>query len=124
VGYGTVSGQIVVGGRMDLSVQLAVLPTSRSLLHPQMAVSPTMPKAGINSPPEVAAAGSGVPFVQVAVGGQSTCAIRSDASLWCWGGNTYGQLLLPSTFNRLTPVGGSGRVLDSGGLRTEPLLRN
>ena len=108
VGYGTVSGQIVVGGRIDLSVQLAVLANRPESSGARDGGQSDDAEAGTNSLPEVAAAGSGVPFVQVAVGGQSTCAIRSDASLWCWGGNTYGQLLLPSTFNRLTPVEAAG----------------
>ena len=50
------------------------------------------------------------PFVQVAVGKENTCAIRSDSSLWCWGGNSYGQLLLSGTSNRLTPVAVAGAV--------------
>jgi len=104
VGSGTASGQIVVGGRIDLSVQLAVLPNTPGSSASVDGGQTDEADSGTNSLPEVAAAGSGVPFVQVAVGGQSTCAIRSDTSLWCWGGNTYGQLLLPSTFNRLTPV--------------------
>jgi cysteine-rich repeat protein len=54
------------------------------------------------------AAGSGVPFVEVTVGGQSTCALRSDSSLWCWGSNSNGQLRLSNTSNRLTPVAVAG----------------
>ena len=46
----------------------------------------------------------GAPFGQVTLGMQSTCALRADSSLWCWGSNSYGQILLSSTSNRLTPV--------------------
>ncbi|MDZ4085011.1 MAG: hypothetical protein U1E10_18865, partial [Bdellovibrionales bacterium] len=31
-------------------------------------------------------------YTQVAVGNYSTCAVRTDNSLWCWGNNTTGQL--------------------------------
>jgi cysteine-rich repeat protein len=58
------------------------------------------------------ATGSGVPFVEVAVGGQSTCALRSDSSLWCWGNNSSGQLRLSNTSNRLTPVAVAGTAWD------------
>lgn len=36
--------------------------------------------------------GTGRTAVEVAVSGESTCAILDDSSLKCWGGNTYGQL--------------------------------
>jgi cysteine-rich repeat protein len=61
------------------------------------------------------ATGSGVPFVEVAVGGQSTCALRSDSSLWCWGNNSSGQLRLSNTSNRLTPVAVAGAAWDQVG---------
>jgi alpha-tubulin suppressor-like RCC1 family protein len=107
VGYGAVSGQIVVGGRIDLSVQLAVLADTPGSSEASDGGQSDDADAGIASASDLAV-GNGVAFVQVAVGGQSTCAIRSDNSLWCWGGNSLGQLLLPSTFNRLTPVEAAG----------------
>ena len=111
VGYGAVSGQIAVGGRIDLYVQLAVVTSAPT---PAGTVDGGLPHdayadAKTASPPDLAV-GSGVPFVQVAVGKESTCAIRSDSSLWCWGGNSYGQLLLSGTSNRLTPVAVAGAV--------------
>jgi cysteine-rich repeat protein len=53
--------------------------------------------------------GSSVPFLQVAVGDNHTCAVRVDSTLWCWGNNASGQLRLASTKNRLSPanVGGT-----------------
>jgi alpha-tubulin suppressor-like RCC1 family protein len=35
--------------------------------------------------------------VQVATGGLSTCAVKGDGTLWCWGSNGSGQLGIPST---------------------------
>lgn len=40
----------------------------------------------------------------VVVGGEYTCASVSDGSLWCWGGNDYGQLGVGTTVNALSPV--------------------
>jgi alpha-tubulin suppressor-like RCC1 family protein len=39
----------------------------------------------------------------VSLGGLHTCAIKQDGSLWCWGGNDYGQLGKGSSW-RTTPV--------------------
>ena len=108
VGSGTVSGQIVVGGRIDLSVQIGAVSSAQESSVSADGGQSDDADARTNSLPDVAAGGSGVPFVQVAVGGQSTCAVRSDSSLWCWGGNSYGQLLLSGTSNRLAPVETAG----------------
>jgi alpha-tubulin suppressor-like RCC1 family protein len=104
VGSGSVSGQIVVGGRIDLNVQLGVLANAPGSSGSVDGGQSGDVDGGTTGASELGAAGSGVPFVQVAVGKESTCAIRSDSSLWCWGGNSNKQLLLPSTLNRLTPV--------------------
>ena len=40
----------------------------------------------------------------VAVGYAHTCAIRTDATLWCWGGNYSGQLGDGTTASRSAPV--------------------
>jgi len=103
VGYGAVSGEIDVGGQIDLYAQLAAVsnpPTSSGTVDGGASGNPD---AGSTSRPDLAAS-SGLPFVQVAVGKESTCALRSDSSLWCWGGNSRGQLHLADTSNRLTPV--------------------
>ena len=34
----------------------------------------------------------GNPPTQIAAGGETTCALLSDGSVWCWGGNVHGQL--------------------------------
>jgi len=104
VGSGTASGQIAVGGRIDLSVQLAATSNAPGSSGSADGGQSGDVDGGTTGTSELGAAGSGVPFVQVAVGKESTCAIRSDSSLWCWGGNSNNQLLLPSTANRLTPV--------------------
>lgn len=58
----------------------------------------------------------------VSSGGRHTCAVRPDASLWCWGANGYGQLGLGDTAYRTAPVQ-VGTDLDwasvsTGGLHT------
>jgi alpha-tubulin suppressor-like RCC1 family protein len=39
-----------------------------------------------------------------AAGVHHTCALKGDGSVWCWGGNTYGQLGDGTTIDRLSPV--------------------
>jgi alpha-tubulin suppressor-like RCC1 family protein len=107
VGSGTISGQIVAGGRIDLTVQLGALGSAPASSGSVDGGKSGDPDAGTTGP-SGSTAGGGVPFAQVAVGKDSTCAVRLNGSLWCWGSNTYGQLLLPSTFNRLTPVAVGG----------------
>ena len=41
---------------------------------------------------------------EVLAGGTHTCALRDDNSLWCWGGNRFGQLGTGDTFPRTVPV--------------------
>lgn len=103
VGYGAVSGQIAVGGRIDLYAQLAAVGSGPPTPDAGDGGASEDADGGSASSPDLAS-GSGVPFVKVAVGKDSSCAIRADSSLWCWGANTYGQLLLTSASNRLTPV--------------------
>jgi alpha-tubulin suppressor-like RCC1 family protein len=107
VGYGAVSGQIDVGGRIDLNVTLAVVAGTTTPTETVDGGGFEDADAGAASPADLAV-GSGVSFVQVAVGRADTCAIRSDSSLWCWGDNADGELLLSDTSNRLTPVAVAG----------------
>ena len=48
-------------------------------------------KQGVYSPTRVTLP-AGPPVVAVAVGNTSSCALRSDGSVLCWGDNTRGQL--------------------------------
>ena len=41
---------------------------------------------------------------QVSCGGYHTSAIKTDGTLWVWGSNSFGQLGVYDTTNRLTPV--------------------
>ncbi|MEU0553267.1 hypothetical protein [Dactylosporangium sp. NPDC006015] len=48
-------------------------------------------------------------WTQVSAGSGNTCAVRSDATLWCWGANGTGQLGVGDTTGRRVPtqVGGA-----------------
>lgn len=48
--------------------------------------------------------GSCVGVAQVAVGGRFTCALLTDTTVWCWGGNDEGQLGDGTTTARSTPA--------------------
>jgi cysteine-rich repeat protein len=134
IGQASVSGTIAVGGRIDLQVQIRVVKGSSGATCGNGVLEPgeecddgnrisgdgcsfncmqetngsidggTPGRDGGNTPQDLAAAASGPAFAQIAVGAHSTCALRADSSLWCWGSNSYGQLLLSNTSNRLTPV--------------------
>jgi len=65
--------------------------------------------------------------IELAAGWNHACAIRSDRTLWCWGGNGdgatgYGQLGDGTTQNRASPVQVPGLVdvvgVDAGGWTT------
>ncbi|RIB35140.1 MAG: hypothetical protein BXU00_02990 [Candidatus Nanoclepta minutus] len=43
-------------------------------------------------------------WVQSIGGASHSCALKSDGTVWCWGGNWYGQLGDGTTTNRYTPV--------------------
>ena len=103
IGQGTASGTLVPGGTINLSVQLAATKITGTVTGPdQGGDGGAAPDGGESGGADVSPA-SGSPFALVAAGAHSTCAIRSDTSLWCWGSNTYGQLRLSGTSNRLIP---------------------
>jgi alpha-tubulin suppressor-like RCC1 family protein len=52
----------------------------------------------------VTATGGGTTWKQVACGSGHTAAVKTDGTLWTWGGNTYGALGDNSTSNRSSPV--------------------
>ncbi len=54
--------------------------------------------------------------VTIAAGGSSTCAVKTDASVWCWGLNNKGQLGDDTTTDRASPV----QVKGPGGVGTLP----
>jgi alpha-tubulin suppressor-like RCC1 family protein len=104
IGQGTVSGTLVSGGRIDLSVQLvASLVTGTSPSVEPGIDGGALADSGGGTKLDALAVG-GAPFALVSAGGHHTCATRSDTSLWCWGNNTYGQLRLSGTSNRLIPT--------------------
>jgi len=132
IGQGTVSGTLVPGGRIDLFVQLAVSKITGTAL----AVEPGQGVDG-GVAADSGAAGKldgpsaiGAPFAQVSAGAQSTCAVRNDSSLWCWGSNTYGQLRLSGTSSHLVPAEASAILwakvacgqTDACGIRTDGTL--
>src|SRR5688572_21999754 len=53
-------------------------------------------------PATVAHAATG--WKDVSAGYKSTCGVKTDDTLWCWGDNTYGQLGLGDTTDRLVPT--------------------
>jgi alpha-tubulin suppressor-like RCC1 family protein len=48
--------------------------------------------------------GLGGPVTQVSAGDDHTCALKSDGTVWCWGGNVLGQLGDGTTSGRATPA--------------------
>jgi len=48
--------------------------------------------------------GSPVIAQAVTVGGRQACSLQQDATVRCWGGNTYGELGIGSTTNSSTPA--------------------
>ncbi|GIE29310.1 hypothetical protein Ait01nite_023550 [Actinoplanes italicus] len=78
-----------------------------------------------------ARAEAAVSWSLVAAGPVSVCALRGDRTLWCWGGNEYGQVGDGTTVDRNEPVqvagGGRWRAVTVGsrhtcGLRTDGSL--
>lgn len=69
-------------------------------------------KTNGRSPEPVAVVGLDDAYM-VAAGGNFTCAVRTDATVACWGGNGSGQLGIGSIVPKATPA----RVLDLEGVR-------
>jgi alpha-tubulin suppressor-like RCC1 family protein len=49
----------------------------------------------------------------VAAGYEDTCATRADSTLWCWGGNSFGQLGLGDKVQRTSPTQVPGLTVSS-----------
>jgi alpha-tubulin suppressor-like RCC1 family protein len=114
IGQGTASGQIDQGNSIDIPIQIATSSAGTVVTTPDSGVTTSLDGG---APVDTGAATKtdtltissgipgipGIPFLQIAAGAQSTCGVRSDGSLWCWGDNTYGQLRLSGGSARLTP---------------------
>jgi alpha-tubulin suppressor-like RCC1 family protein len=57
-----------------------------------------------SQPVPVTSLGYDVARVSAGTCAKSTCAIKNDGSLWCWGANQYGQVGDGTTANRSTPI--------------------
>jgi alpha-tubulin suppressor-like RCC1 family protein len=82
---------------------------------------------GVNcstTPRKVAALGTGTKHL--AAGGSSTCALRKDGTLWCWGSNTQGQLGIgvAPAYGGPTPCGAPAAVTALGNTVTAVALGN
>jgi alpha-tubulin suppressor-like RCC1 family protein len=56
------------------------------------------------SSPTPAAVGGGLSFVALTAGTAHTCGRTTNGSLYCWGGNAFGQLGDGTQSDRATPV--------------------
>lgn len=54
--------------------------------------------------PVAAAVGGGLTFVSLSAGGNSTCGVTPDGSIYCWGANGSGQLGDGTQIDRAAPV--------------------
>lgn len=65
---------------------------------------------------------NGSAFVEIGTGSQHTCALAASRMLYCWGGNSRGQLGDESTTPRATPIPVAGNItfqtVTSGGSHT------
>ncbi|HET7251694.1 MAG TPA: hypothetical protein VFI79_17755, partial [Gemmatimonadales bacterium] len=59
--------------------------------------------------PVATAVGGGLTFSSLSAGGNSTCGVTPDGSIYCWGANGSGQLGDGTQTDRATPV----RVVES-----------
>lgn len=105
VGQGMAAFTIVQGGRVDVPVQIASTVAGASD-SPTASGSAQLGGDGGSDGGGTADAisGGGSVFSQICAGALSTCAVRSDSSLWCWGDNDKGQLRLSSSDDRLSPA--------------------
>ncbi len=66
----------------------------------------------------------GAPWAHIAAGGDATCGIRTDATLWCWGDNGWDQLGLGSHTDQdrprqvTTPAAGGWASITAGTTHT------
>lgn len=65
-------------------------------------------------PTVVSSLGAGSQVTAINVGDYHSCALKSDGTVLCWGGNQYGQIGDGTTTNQLVPIAVSGFGPDSG----------
>jgi len=68
-------------------------------LYGQLGLSPNPPPAAATTPTSV----DSNKWLGVSAGGNHTCAVQDDYSLWCWGNNDAGQLGIGSTSHQPKP---------------------
>jgi alpha-tubulin suppressor-like RCC1 family protein len=76
---------------------VVLLVVSGTVISSASSVSAELGEARIDSPRAQDA-------TKISAGGNHTCAILTDSTLWCWGDNDYGQLGLNDTTDRSSPV--------------------
>ncbi|MFW5921054.1 MAG: RCC1 domain-containing protein, partial [Polyangiales bacterium] len=62
------------------------------------------PDAAPDAGPDAGPSPSAAPLVQIAVGGQHTCARDEEGQVWCWGAGDRGQIGDGATRDRTAPV--------------------
>ena len=99
----------------------------RTLLSAAVVVAGSLVVA-VSGPAAPARAAAFTGFTRVAVGGDFTCARKSDGTVWCWGLNNSGQLGDGTTTNSTRPVQVSGITsatqVVAGGVSACALLSN
>jgi alpha-tubulin suppressor-like RCC1 family protein len=97
---GTNWKQVAAGGNSTVAVKTdGTLWTWGYNLYGQLGDGTT-----VNKSSPVSVAGGGTNWKQVAAGGNSTVAVKTDGTLWTWGYNLYGQLGDGTTVNKSSPV--------------------
>jgi len=66
--------------------------------------APSRHETGAAIEPDATSSSSAACVVQVAAGGTFTCVRKSDGTLWCWGGNSNGELGDGTTTDHYDPV--------------------
>jgi alpha-tubulin suppressor-like RCC1 family protein len=88
--------------------------TSQAASPTDGAATGAVPTVAVPAAPDQRGAGrvriAGIP--EVAAGGEHSCGIRANRTLWCWGRNNYGQIGLGSTKDVAVPPTQVGSTTD------------